>query len=268
MGGSTRRARGRHRDRRPPPPPSPPVSYLLKAALERGIFLDVLAVFVERRRADAAQLAAAEHRLEQVARVHRATRRARADDGVDFVNEEDDLAGRLGHLVVRRGVWGSGSRPPASPSRAPPLAPFADLFDDRFQAVLKLAPVLGPRDERPHVERHEDAVLERGRNVARDDPLRQPLGHRRLAHPRLPDQHRVVLGPARQNLHAAPNLVVAPDDGVELALARGGGQVARVLGQRLVLALRVLVRHLVGPAHLLDGGLELGLGHAGGGQEG
>jgi Protein of unknown function (DUF3170). len=38
----------------------------LEAPLERGVLLDVLAVLVERRRADAAQLAAREHRLEQV----------------------------------------------------------------------------------------------------------------------------------------------------------------------------------------------------------
>src|SRR5882672_587017 len=42
----------------------------LEAAFERGVFLNVFAVFVERRRADAVQLAAREHRLEQVARVH------------------------------------------------------------------------------------------------------------------------------------------------------------------------------------------------------
>src|SRR6476659_8218492 len=38
----------------------------LEAALERGVLLDVLAVLVERRRAHRAQLAAGEHRLEEV----------------------------------------------------------------------------------------------------------------------------------------------------------------------------------------------------------
>ncbi len=53
--------------------------HLLEAALERGVLLDVLAVFVERGRADAMQLAARERRLEHVARVHRAFGLARAD---------------------------------------------------------------------------------------------------------------------------------------------------------------------------------------------
>ena len=44
----------------------------LEAPLERGVLLDVLAILVERRGADDAQLAAREHRLEHVAGVHRA----------------------------------------------------------------------------------------------------------------------------------------------------------------------------------------------------
>ena len=49
----------------------------LEAPLERGVLLDVLAVLVERGRADGVQLAAGEHRLEQVGGVHRALGRAR-----------------------------------------------------------------------------------------------------------------------------------------------------------------------------------------------
>ena len=64
----------------------------LEAPLERGVLLDALAVLVERRRADAAQLAARERGLEQVGRVHRALGRAGADDGVQLVDEQDDLA--------------------------------------------------------------------------------------------------------------------------------------------------------------------------------
>ena len=73
----------------------------LEAALERGVLLDVLAVLVERRRADRAELAAREHRLQQIGRVDRALRRARADDRVQLVDEEDDLAGRV--LDLARG---------------------------------------------------------------------------------------------------------------------------------------------------------------------
>ena len=59
----------------------------LEAALERRVLLDVLAIFVERGRADDAQLAAREHRLEHVAGVHRAFGLARADERVHLVDE-------------------------------------------------------------------------------------------------------------------------------------------------------------------------------------
>ena len=61
----------------------------LEAALERRVLLDVLAVLVERGRADGVQLAARQHRLEHVRRVHRPFGRARADDRVELVDEED-----------------------------------------------------------------------------------------------------------------------------------------------------------------------------------
>ena len=66
---------------------------LLEAALEGGVLLDPLAVLVERGRADHAQLAAGQHRLEHVAGVHRGVAAgARADDRVQLVDEGDDLA--------------------------------------------------------------------------------------------------------------------------------------------------------------------------------
>ena len=58
-----------------------------------GVLLDVLAILVERRGADAPQLAAGERRLQQVGRVAAAFGRAGADDRVQLVDEQDDVAG-------------------------------------------------------------------------------------------------------------------------------------------------------------------------------
>ena len=68
---------------------------LLEAALECGVALEVLAVLVERRRADRLQLAACERRLEDRGRVDRALGRARADEIVELVDEQDDVAALL-----------------------------------------------------------------------------------------------------------------------------------------------------------------------------
>ena len=66
----------------------------LEAPLQRGVLLDVLAVLVQRGGADGVQLAARQHGLEHVGGVHGALGRARADQGVHLVDEEDDAAPR------------------------------------------------------------------------------------------------------------------------------------------------------------------------------
>jgi hypothetical protein len=63
-----------------------------EAPLQGAIALDVLAVLVQRRGADAAQLAARQRRLHHVGGVDGALRRPRAHHGVQLVDEEDDLA--------------------------------------------------------------------------------------------------------------------------------------------------------------------------------
>ena len=184
----------------------------LEAALERGVLLDVLAVLVERGGADDAQLAAGEHRLDHVAGVHRALGRARTDDGVQLVDERDDLALGVG-----------------------------DLLQHRLEPLLELAAVLRARHHRTEVERDEALVLQALGHVALDDAPGQALDDRGLADARLADQHRVVLGATRQHLDHAADLVVAADDRVELALARASSrEVAAVLLERLVLLLGVL----------------------------
>ncbi|CAM2150949.1 hypothetical protein PT2222_250042 [Paraburkholderia tropica] len=201
--------------------------HLLEAAFERGVLLDVLAIFVERGRADAMQLAARERRLEHVARVHRAFGLARADHRVNFVDEDDGLAFVLG-----------------------------DVVEHRLQAFLELAAILRARQQRGHVEREHALALERFRHFAVDDALRETFDDGRLAHAGLADQHRIVLGAALQDLDRAADFVVAADHGIELAGARALGQVDRVLLERLALAFGVLAMHLRAAAHRDDRGFE------------
>jgi hypothetical protein len=63
--------------------------HLLEAALERGILLDVLAVLVEGRGADAVQFATRQRRLEHVAGVDGAFGLAGADHRVHLVDETE-----------------------------------------------------------------------------------------------------------------------------------------------------------------------------------
>ena len=205
----------------------------LEAPFERRIFFDVLAVLVERRRADGAQLAAGERGLEHVARVHRALGLARADDGVQFVNEEDDLALRVG-----------------------------DLLDERLQSVLEFPAELRACDHRRNVHRDQSLVLQRLGNVARDDASREAFDDGRLAHAGLADEDRVVLCAPRKHLHRAADFVVAPDDRIDLPLARSVREIASVLLQRLVFVLGILIRHALRTAHLLERLHEFRVRHA------
>ena len=87
-------------------------------------------------------------------------------------------------------------------------------------------------------------------HVAGDDALGQPFHDGGLAHAGLADEHGVVLGAAGQHLHHAADLLVAADDGVELALARDLREVAPVLLEGLVALLGVGVGHALVAADL------------------
>ena len=184
---------------------------LLEAALERCVALEVLAVLVERRRADRLQLAACERGLEDRRCVDRAFRRAGADEIVELVDEQDDVAALL------------------------------DLLHDLLQPLFELAAVLRAGDERCEVERVDLLALQQLRHLAVGDALREPLDDGGLADAGLADQHRVVLLAAREDLHDPLDLGLATDDRIELALAGLLREVAAELVEQLR-ALRLLAR--------------------------
>ena len=138
---------------------------LLEAPLEGRVLLDVLAVLVQRGRADEAQLATGEHGLEHVPGVHRTlAARSGADDRVDLVDEGDDLA-----------ITGP------------------DLLEHRLEALLELAAVLRAGQHGREVEAVERLVTQALGHVALDDALGQPLDDGRLADAGLADEDGVVL---------------------------------------------------------------------------
>ena len=95
---------------------------------------------------------------------------------------------------------------------------FLHFLEHRFESLLELAAVLGAGDERAHVERDDRLVLQPLGHVAANDALGQALDDGRLADAGLADEHRVVLGAAREHLDDAANLLVAADDRIEFAL--------------------------------------------------
>ena len=188
----------------------------------------MLAIFVERGGADDVQFAARQSRLEQISGVHRAFGFARADDHVHFIDEQYDVPGRL-----------------------------LDLVDHALEPLLEFAAKLGPGDERAHVEAHQLAILEAVGNVAIGDAQREPLGDRSLADPGLADQNGIILGAAGEHLDGTADLLVAADDGIQLAVARRLGEVARIFLERIVAIFGPLRVGASATAQLVDRGVEI-----------
>ena len=114
-----------------------------------------------------------ERRLQHVRGVHRAFRLAGADQGVQLVDEHDDLAERPRSLRSRTALRRSSNSPRyfgSSQQERRGRATSSFLFFKLF------------------------------RHVAVDDAQRQTFDNCGLADTRLADQHRVVLGAARQDL--------------------------------------------------------------------
>ena len=175
----------------------------LEPARERGILLHA-AELVQRRRADEAQLATGQARLEDVAGVHAAgvSPAAGTQHHVHLVDEDDELA------LAR-----------------------ADLLEQRREALLEVAPVLRASDHRRQVQGDDAATGQlRGHLVVRDR-LGEALRDRGLAHTGLADEHGVVLRAAGQDLDRLRDLLVAADDRVQPALGGLRREVMTVLVQ-------------------------------------
>ena len=177
----------------------------LEAALEGRVLFDVFAVFVERSCADGTQLAASQRGLQHVRGVHRAFGGAGADEGVQLVDEQNDL----------------------------PFG-FGDFLQHGLQPVLEFAAIFRARHQGGQIQRDDPLGLQNLGHVAGHNSPRQPFDDGGLADAGLADEHGIVFRAARENLHHAANLLVAADHRIELPAAGKLGEVARVLLDRAI----------------------------------
>ena len=173
----------------------------LEATLKCRISLDVLAIVIQRRRADRLELAACEGWLEDVGRVDGAFGSAGAYEHVQLVDKQ--------HAVARA----------------------LDLFHDLLQALLELAAILGASDQGANVERQQSLALQRFGHITRGDVLSQALDDRRLAHAGLADQDRVVLGSAGKNLHHSLDFFRAANHRIQRSRSRRSRKIKAQTGR-------------------------------------
>jgi hypothetical protein len=178
---------------------------LLKTPGEGAVFLKILPVFIVGGRSDAAEFSGDEGRLQDITGIHRsAGDGAGADDIVDFIDEED-------HVLL-----------------------FLELGDDPFEPFLEVAAEAGSGQDRPHVQGEDSRPPEKLRNLPGDDELGKPLGDRGLSHTGLADVDRIILEAAAEDLDRPFKDILPADQGVHLTGPCPGGQLNRVVPEKLV----------------------------------
>ena len=197
---------------------------LLEAAHQRAVLLEVLPVLLVGRGANAAHRAGLQRGLQKVGGVHGAARGgARTDDGVDLVDEQDRA-----RIVL-------------------------DLLHHRLQAFLEVAAIARTGQQRAHVERKDGGVLQNLGHLALDDLAGEAFRDRGLAHAGITDEQRVVLLAPAEHLDGAQHLRLAPDQRIDLALARLPVEVDAIGVERVLAGLSLLAFDrlvLVDAAHM------------------
>ena len=195
----------------------------LETAFQRRILFNIFAVFVQRGRANAVQFAACQHRLQHVAGIHRTLGLAGTDDRMQLIDKEQDLAVRL-----------------------------LDFIEDGFQPFLKLAAVLGTRNQRAHIQRENLLVFQRCGYIPLGDSLRETFDYRRLADAGLTDQHRVVLGLSRENPDDISDFIITADHRINLLRLRLRDKLLAEFLQRIISIFRIVRCDLLAAADSLQ----------------
>lgn len=123
----------------------------LEATCQCCVFLDVLTILVERRCPTAVQFATRQCWFEHIGSVHRPFRFSRTDQCVKLVDEQNGLPRRSGYIL-----------------------------ENCLQALFELAAKLGPRNQRPKVQRNNGFVANALGNISRHDPHGNTLCNRGL----------------------------------------------------------------------------------------
>ena len=185
----------------------------LEPARERVIFFEDAAVFGVRRCANALQLPRRQSGLKQVRRIESPARcGARTNERVNLVDKQHR---------VRIGL---------------------ELLEDGLEALLKIPPIFGAGQKRPHVQREHNGLGQHVGHIFLGDPPGQPLGDRGLANPRFANQQRIILSPPAKHLNHPLHLSLTPDQGVDPPFLSLNIQVGGVLVKRTRLLRRLCIR--------------------------
>ena len=168
----------------------------LEAAFESGVLFDIFAVFVHGGGADALQFAAREGRFNDIGGIHGTFGRAGADEGMKFVDKEEDAF------------------------------EFTNFFHNGFDAFLELSAVLGTCDHESEIEGDDFFITKNFRNVARGDLLGEAFDDGGFTDASFTDEDGIIFGAATEDLDNSFDFVFTADDGIEFIFAGEFGEVA------------------------------------------
>jgi hypothetical protein len=126
---------------------------------------------------------------------------------------------------------------------------FFDLLEHRLEAVFELTAIFCAGEHGAEIEGNDALVFQALRDIAFDDAAGEAFNDSGLPHAGLADEHRIVFCAAAQHLDHAANLLVAADNGIELAAAGEIGEIFRVFFQSLERGLGILIGDALRATH-------------------
>ena len=205
----------------------------LESALESGILLDVFPILIQGRRPDGAQLPSCKLRFQKIRGVHRSLSRPSSDDGVQLINEKNDL----------------------------PLAG-SDLLEEGFEAILELPTKFGASNHGTNIHSNEPFVFEGFGHIAAHDAASKSLDNRGLAHTGLTNKNGVVFGSTGEDLHRAADFLITTDHGVNFAILCKRGEIATIFLECLVFSFGIRIGDALISSHRSQCRHQTLLGHS------
>ena len=196
----------------------------LETTLQRGVLFNVLAVFIQGCCTDNLDLAAAESRFQNIGGVYGALSGACADNGVQLVDEKDDVAVLF------------------------------SLLHYLLDTVFKFAAVFGTGYHAGKIQRQQLFVQQPFRHFTLGNFPGQSLGNGRLADTGFTDKTGVILTAAGQDLDHPLDLFITANDRIQFSCSGVSCQIVGKLRQGFIPAAPLAASGIWGAAAALSVG--------------
>ena len=191
--------------------------YRLETTLQRTVLFNILTVFVQRSCTNAAQLAACQHRLQDIACIHSTFGSTGTDNGMQLINKHDNLTGA-----------------------------FADSLQYLFQTLFEFTTVFGTGNQSCQVQSIQGFILQAFRYITGNNTSCQTFDDGSFTNARFTDKHRIIFLTTRKDFNRTTDFLITADYRVQLAVFGFSCQILAVFFQRLfsfIICFAILILH-------------------------